>query len=792
MGISSWTARAVVLVIGLLPLAAPPLSSAVPPQIANGALAVGGAALADPDGSGPATTLHPWGMEPAWSPDGTRLVTVRDFTSRDIWVTDLDGNTTDLQAPEAFDRLNGTAWLDNDTLVMVNGDGTIWTMKADGTGARQVHDLSDRFPPGLFTAVRLEGSRGDRLLIAHHTDVTFDELVLLDLHTHEETTLVPEGDDRYVNDAAFTADGETVTFLSGGRLHNVPASGGTATDLLPDVPVFGFDWSPDGRFVAYIPRGGAGVRVREIESGTDRLATSTYSTEVAWQPVGACTVTGTDGEDHLAGTAGNDVICAGAGDDQIVPSAGRDVVIGGPGQDRVDYSTSPEAVTYDGRWLVGRSAGRSEVLSVEAVTGSSLADVLRGTTGSDSLGGGPGDDVLHPGSWSGNVLDGGPGVDTLDLTKSPGGLPSIAFGGDLRVDLQDGSITRQPPAPEPPDTLAGVENVTSSDGAASYIRGDDSPNVLDAGNTWTFVEGRGGDDTLKGGGLASYASAPGPVTVDVPAGTSAGAAGNDTLVGDSWGVDGSDFDDEITAGWADGEGGDDVIHGTRDVSLVISGGEGDDSLDLGPLDHGADLSADDGDLVDVETMRLTRFADEVDARSPGIAPDGTTVLAGAGDDRIYLGPDPSIGVRVHGGPGDDVIADVRGDHTLFGDAGNDLILLGAGDEAAYGGPGVDVLKFVTLGSPIRVDLAAGTATGAAFGTDVVRGFDDVFGTGGADVLLGTDGPEVLRGGRGADVLRGRGGDDTLVTRDDVRDEAYGGAGRDTCVRDRYDRVFSCP
>jgi hypothetical protein len=74
-----------------------------------------------------------------------------------------------------------------------------------------------------------------------------------------------------------------------------------------------------------------------------------------------CTITGTDGPDHLRGTNHDDVICGLGGDDEIDARGGDDVVFGDAGNDRID--------------------------------GGDGDDTLYGGPGTDRLDGGPGSDV---------------------------------------------------------------------------------------------------------------------------------------------------------------------------------------------------------------------------------------------------------------------------------------------------------------------------------------------------------------------------------------------------------------
>jgi Ca2+-binding RTX toxin-like protein len=87
--------------------------------------------------------------------------------------------------------------------------------------------------------------------------------------------------------------------------------------------------------------------------------------------------------------------------------------------------------------------------------------------------------------------------------------------------------------------------------------------------------------------------------------------------------------------------------------------------------------------------------------------------------------------------------------------------------------------------------------------DVLRGTsrnDQLYGLGGADLLSGLAGDDLLDGGRGndrlfggpgRDRLFGGPGNDTINSVDGQRDSVNCGAGRDTAVVDRLDRVAGC-
>jgi RTX calcium-binding nonapeptide repeat (4 copies) len=147
---------------------------------------------------------------------------------------------------------------------------------------------------------------------------------------------------------------------------------------------------------------------------------------------------------------------------------------------------------------------------------------------------------------------------------------------------------------------------------------------------------------------------------------------------------------------------------------------------------------------------------------PGIgAPLSTTtafeVFGLAGSD-ILRGSASPRGDRLEGGAGPD---------ELFGEAGDDSIQGDAGDDLLDGGAGADAVRFST--GPVTVDLAQTAEQNTGDGRDVLRGFENVYGSGVADRLIGNGGANALDGGGGDDILDGRGG----------ADELRGGIGLDT-------------
>ncbi|MDO6523971.1 hypothetical protein Q4578_20480 [Shimia thalassica] len=142
------------------------------------------------------------------------------------------------------------------------------------------------------------------------------------------------------------------------------------------------------------------------------------------------------------------------------------------------------------------------------------------------------------------------------------------------------------------------------------------------------------------------------------------------------------------------------------VSVVETGGDGDDILTGGSINDRLDGAAGDDTL---------NGGDGVD-----------TLIGGAGND-VIIGGDSEDDQRdvIYGGAGNDSIDGGYGNDELRGDAGNDTIAGGFGADTVIGGTGNDTL------------------TGSAFG-------DQIFGGVGDDFINGGFGYDLVNGGAGAD------------------------------------------
>ncbi|GAB3770800.1 Ca2+-binding RTX toxin-like protein [Nocardioides ginsengisegetis] len=184
-----------------------------------------------------------------------------------------------------------------------------------------------------------------------------------------------------------------------------------------------------------------------------------------------------------------------------------------------------------------------------------------------------------------------------------------------------------------------------------------------------------------------------------------------------------------------------------------------------------------------------------------VGTDGPDVIVGLdGNDRIFGGPGDDI---VCGGVGSDVLRGGDGDDALYGGLDlrrkvkqggltivkGDLVDGGRGDDLLAPGAGArtgmlafvrpNAVTFKHAAGPVRVDLAAGTATGAGEDTILGDGPLGVIGSAYDDVLLGSARPDFLVGGKGDDSVSGRGSSDVLLDGGGQGDDSLdGGRGVD--------------
>jgi Ca2+-binding RTX toxin-like protein len=207
------------------------------------------------------------------------------------------------------------------------------------------------------------------------------------------------------------------------------------------------------------------------------------------------TLLGTGGADNLIGLAGDDVLIGDGGDDAISAGEGADFVDGGAGRDAIQAGAGDDTVFAGGDAdLIHGEAGADRLF------GQGGNDVIFAGAGNDTVVGGAGNDLFvgelyddHD-VYFGDDIDGGNGIDTLDLS---------AITANLTVDLGNGVLGRGSAVSEQSgaDTLWSIENVATG-------FGDDTITASAAVNV---MQGGAGDDSFR---FLDAASADGDTILD--------------------------------------------------------------------------------------------------------------------------------------------------------------------------------------------------------------------------------------------------------------------------------------
>ena len=300
-------------------------------------------------------------------------------------------------------------------------------------------------------------------------------------------------------------------------------------------------------------------------------------------------IIGSDHNDTLKGDEGSNHLIGGGGDDKLWSSSGNDIMDGGDGDDRVNYYSSPAAVTVNLETGLGEG-GHAEgdiYIDIERVTGSDFGDILIGDDSFNRLTGGKGDDEIH-GNDRTDRLEGGDGADKLwggdgaDQLVGGDGADQLV-GGDGRdliyyldspvgvtVNLETGMGKG---GYAEGDVLISIEDVGGSNHGDILI-GNDSDNELDGNDGDDELHGNGGVDILRG------------------------REGADKL----WGGDGNDS--------LSGNDGDDILHGGAGDDDLL-GFEGNDIFVFGPGDGNDRIRyfIDNEDRIDLSAFGLTGIDD---------------------------------------------------------------------------------------------------------------------------------------------------------------------------------------
>jgi Ca2+-binding RTX toxin-like protein len=304
-------------------------------------------------------------------------------------------------------------------------------------------------------------------------------------------------------------------------------------------------------------------------------------------------IVGSGGDNKLEGLGGNDVLEGGGGNDTLLGGADADTLIGGAGNDTIDGGVVTDRVAYgrDNNRVTYSSSTAGVNIDLSGITGDGSAGsgtATDGLGGTDTLinvnivvGSAHDDTIKGSSALIFEVFYGEAGNDTID-----GGLVTDTLNGDNTNAVEYGSAGAAVNVHL--GNVTDTANVGTATGGAgddalfnmSQVRGSAYADTLtgwnNANQTEQF-EGRGGNDTIDGGGgfdLVRFFSAVAGVSVNLKNGvaTSLGAdagIGIDTL-SNIEGVRGSFHADSLTGG-----------NSVNDGIEFFMGMDGNDTIDGG-------------------------------------------------------------------------------------------------------------------------------------------------------------------------------------------------------------------
>ena len=353
-------------------------------------------------------------------------------------------------------------------------------------------------------------------------------------------------------------------------------------------------------------------------------------------------LTGTSYSDYMLGAAGNDTLTAGAGD-SLFGGAGDDSMFyiatggkfdGGAGTDTLSASTLTSAVDI--------SLYDSTISNIEYLVGSSLGDILRGSTIANTLEGGIGADQLW-GNQGDDSLIGGIGADTYWY--------GILDGSDTIVasDVTNNSVDK-----------VMLNGVNYNQLTFARINGEADLQITIGGDTTnTLVLQTWGTQTNSQRVNAF-------MTADLTFGLALGQAAVATSLG------GTSLADYIYMGSLN-----DTIAGSAGADSIYALA-GDDSVDY----RATAAIVDGGDGTDTITAAAATAAVDIDLRNVDATRTAFTsieyVLGSSYNDTLR---GTSLAETLAGGSGADAMWGAAGNDELAGGAGADTYWFGGGDGA---------------------------------------------------------------------------------------------------------------
>jgi len=468
-----------------------------------------------------------------------------------------------------------------------------------------------------------------------------------------------------------------------------------STLKIPDLHTIGGIWFSGGIVLS-------GSQIDAVIANPDRsvategsdLLVGTSGNDLITALGGFDSVYGLEGADALFGGNGNDSLFGGAGDDTLDGGSGDDLLAGGTGSDVYRFGRGygwdyADDILLSAQGGLGMDDGAFDWVQFDASVTSADVRVLRQVRGTTASG------IVVQIAATGDAI----ALQNAYAAGAAGQIEAVRFNGGTQWDL------------------ANLK--TRIQGEAGYDNSDDR---LTAPITSSFLDGRGGNDTLTGG------------------------SGNDTL-------DGGTGIDSMTGG-----AGNDTYYVDNTSDVVVEASRGGIDTVISRLNSYV-LAAQ------VENLTLS----EADQAYEGIGNALNNILRGN-----------SYGNRLNGGAGIDTMVGEGGDDVYVVDNTADVVT-----EVAGGGIDTieSSVSIASLAQNVENVRLLGTANLNATGNAADNYLE---GNAGANSLVGGLGNDTFFGGAGVDTLRGDAGDDYyIVDASDVVVETSGG-GYDTVeVRFNY-------
>ncbi|WP_227268765.1 calcium-binding protein [Roseobacter weihaiensis] len=436
--------------------------------------------------------------------------------------------------------------------------------------------------------------------------------------------------------------------------------------------------------------------------GDDKI-TGGLGDDVIFGGSGHDTLEGGDGDDYLSGGSGNDRVVGNRGDDQMFGGRGDDLLVwnngdgsdlmnGGSGYDKAQVNFDTDLVNDDlqnkdvAEFSVTEEGVQFARIEVNDQTERGLFQLdIRETEALETNFGGGDDKAVIVGTVLDEItldLDGGDGIDTLDLSQA---AEAVA------VNLKAGTLGN-----------SAVENFENVIGTAfdDKITGDKQDNVISGLGGVDKIFGRGGDDTLVGNKGDDFIY---------------GGRGDDILVWNNG--DGSDL--------MNGGKGDDLVQVNFDTDLVNDDLQNRDVAEFSMTDKGVQFARIEvNDQTERGLFQLDiRKTETLETNFGG--GDDTAVIVDTVLDEIVLDLDggdgvdtldlsqaaEAVAVNLKAGTLGNSTAEnfenVTGtafDDTISGNDQDNVIRGGAGNDVMRGGEGADTFVFFEEDNGIDIIL----------------------------------------------------------------------------------------